>query len=408
MRSTAPGGVALRYNLVPLHNVQRVDFRGTPSLGLSERPRPERGDQPLRRVPAGRPRAGDRAVHRAALSRSRISRCQRLVPRRPSGTIRIARCWSSTSTPGRAGGHRERRGGRRCRPTAAPRFSSQIHAVPAQRYEPAEIAEALHDLRAEAAEEIALPGRRVVPCHGLRQTATSVDLTITLQVGPVVTIAFEGDPLPKEKRAELVPVAREASVDEDLIEDSIQRIRTFLNQQGTGRPTPPLAREEGDGTLRIVFTVRRGPQYRVGGRGVEVRGNQAVAARAVPARAGQAPGQRSLRGVEPVRGRQRDRRTVSAAWLRPGEGVRRGQRGGSRRPAPWRGVQPVITIVEGPLTRIGDVTFEGNTQVPADQLRALVTSVRDAPYYEPQGRRRPRGRAARVPQSRICTRQTSS
>jgi outer membrane protein insertion porin family len=47
-------------------------------------------------------------------------------------------------------------------------------------------------------------------------------------------------------------------------------------------------------------------------------------------------------------------------------------------------VQPVITIVEGPLTRIGDVTFEGNTQVPADQLRALVTSVRDAPYYEPK------------------------
>src|SRR5262245_13834087 len=32
----AAGGVALRYNLVPLHNVQRVDFHGTPSLGLSE------------------------------------------------------------------------------------------------------------------------------------------------------------------------------------------------------------------------------------------------------------------------------------------------------------------------------------------------------------------------------------
>ena len=32
----APGGVALRYNLVPLHPVQRVDFRGVPSLGLSE------------------------------------------------------------------------------------------------------------------------------------------------------------------------------------------------------------------------------------------------------------------------------------------------------------------------------------------------------------------------------------
>ena len=27
----APGGVSLRYDLVPLHSVQRVDFRGTPA-----------------------------------------------------------------------------------------------------------------------------------------------------------------------------------------------------------------------------------------------------------------------------------------------------------------------------------------------------------------------------------------
>jgi outer membrane protein assembly factor BamA len=32
----APGGVLLRYNLVPRHTVERVDFRGEPALGLSE------------------------------------------------------------------------------------------------------------------------------------------------------------------------------------------------------------------------------------------------------------------------------------------------------------------------------------------------------------------------------------
>jgi outer membrane protein assembly factor BamA len=32
----APGGVLLRYNVVPLHNVERIDFRGHPALGLSE------------------------------------------------------------------------------------------------------------------------------------------------------------------------------------------------------------------------------------------------------------------------------------------------------------------------------------------------------------------------------------
>ena len=34
--TASAGGLALRYNLVPLHTVQRMDFRGTPSLGLSE------------------------------------------------------------------------------------------------------------------------------------------------------------------------------------------------------------------------------------------------------------------------------------------------------------------------------------------------------------------------------------
>ena len=47
-------------------------------------------------------------------------------------------------------------------------------------------------------------------------------------------------------------------------------------------------------------------------------------------------------------------------------------------------VQPVITIVEGPLTLIGDVTFEGNTNVPDDQLRGMVSSTTGAPYYEPR------------------------
>ena len=59
-----------------------------------------------------------------------------------------------------------------------------------------------------------------------------MDLTIFVQIGRAVTIAYRGDPLPREKLAELVPLAREGSVDEDLVEDSVQRIKRYLNQQG--------------------------------------------------------------------------------------------------------------------------------------------------------------------------------
>ena len=51
-----------------------------------------------------------------------------------------------------------------------------------------------------------------------------VDVAITIVPGPLVTLRFEGDPIPEARRAELVPVAREASVDEDLLEDSLRRI----------------------------------------------------------------------------------------------------------------------------------------------------------------------------------------
>jgi len=44
----------------------------------------------------------------------------------------------------------------------------------------------------------------------------------------------------------------------------------------------------------------------------------------------------------------------------------------------------VITIVEGPLTLVGEISFAGNTRIPPDQLRASVASTRDAPYFEPR------------------------
>ena len=45
-------------------------------------------------------------------------------------------------------------------------------------------------------------------------------------------VVFAGDPLPSNRRADLVPVEREGSVDEDLLEDSTNRIEEFLRAQG--------------------------------------------------------------------------------------------------------------------------------------------------------------------------------
>ena len=150
-----------------------------------------------------------------------------------------------------------------------------------------------------------------------------------------MTIAYRGDSIPREKLADLVPLAREASVDEDLVEDSVQRIKRYLNQQGYWKADTTVEREEGDGTLTIVFTVHKGAHYVVES-GCRDRGQSLGADRAAAARARQAAAQRRLRGVEPERRGERDRRRLPEARVRPGQGECERQRAQSAgaRPGP--------------------------------------------------------------------------
>ena len=69
--------------------------------------------------------------------------------------------------------------------------------------------------------------------HQLRPaTDGTAELLINVDGGARITVVFEGDPLPEKQRRELVPIEREGSVDEDLLEDSANRIEGYLRAQG--------------------------------------------------------------------------------------------------------------------------------------------------------------------------------
>jgi outer membrane protein insertion porin family len=377
-----PGGVTLRYNLIPLHNVQRVEFRGTPSLVLSAdalrdavtsrfgtSPPPGRAQEIARFIEQHYRDRGylaaavvPNATERHDPDRTLLEFDVKPGPRAVVGTVEVE---------GVSAKERDR-------------FLHQIRAVPSRPYQPLQITDELakyvQRLRRKS-HYLAAGSYRARPSSD----STRVDLTVSLQIGPVVTIAFEGDPLPKEKRSDLVPIAKEASVDEDLIEDAIQRIRTYLNQQGHWKADATASREEGDGTLRIVFTVHRGPQYRISERGVEIRGTRVVAldqfrpalarlqANDIFTEANLTAAVNAIAGLYQRLGYAQAK--VAAAVNDAGSG---------NEPVALARVQPVITIVEGPLTLVGDITFEGDAQVSSDQLRSVVTSTRGAPYYEPR------------------------
>lgn len=98
-----------------------------------------------------------------------------------------------------------------------------------------------------------------VPAEG----ATSINLTIDVTRGPLVSLTFEGDALPESVRRELVPVREEASVDEDLLEDSRGRIVTWLQERGYWRARVSYSRRQTENGLEVVFTIARGRMYRV-------------------------------------------------------------------------------------------------------------------------------------------------
>ena len=102
---------------------------------------------------------------------------------------------------------------------------------------------------------------RTTPVPG--QGQTTIDLTVDVSRGPLVSLRFEGDALPESARRELVPVREEASVDEDLLEDSRARITTWLQERGYWRARVAYSRRQTDSGLDVVFTIARGRIYRV-------------------------------------------------------------------------------------------------------------------------------------------------
>src|SRR5262249_3267846 len=104
---------------------------------------------------------------------------------------------------------------------------------------------------------------RVVPTVALTDDDRLAMVTLTVNSGPRVRLVFAGDSLPADRREELVPIAREGSADEDLLEDSTHRIEEYFRALGYRRATAPHTREERDGELLVTFTVTRGALYRV-------------------------------------------------------------------------------------------------------------------------------------------------
>ena len=206
-----------------------------------------------------------------------------------------------------------------------------------------------------------------------------VHLLLDLQRGPRITVDFVGD-VPGGDPAELVPIEREGSVDEDLLEDSDQRITDFLNDLGYRDATVRHMREAAGDDLSIVFTIERGRLYEIGK--VVFTGNvdvsQTVLARLVGLEPGSALVMRDLDiGLATI---VEYYHQLGYATVRVESVVAEISTGGTDRGESVF-VTCEISIAEGVRTTVRSVVIEGNEFRSDDELRVSISSMIGGGYY---------------------------
>jgi len=369
------GGVLLTFTLVPTHTIDRIAFRGT--LGLSQ----------------GLLRSA--VVERFGPSPSigRIDAAARLLQQvyADHGYLR-AKVAGTTGAVQDGGGAIltfEVDAGIRATidkvdvegdPMAPqPEFLRRIQAVVGRPYMRPRLQESLD------AYVRRLKQRRYYEASGsIRATesdaAATVSLSIAIDAGPLVSVRFEGDPIPRERLVELAPIEREGSVEEDLLEDSEARIESYLRGLGYWRADVTVGRERTPNAATIVFTIKRGRQYRIAGP-AELSGTNALGRAElvplVPGKTGEIFIESQLgSGVEAIRQHYRERGFASVDVKSAVNEV--------DAPSATEGlVRAAIVVTEGPRSTIGEITITGNTSIASGELQPQLNLASGAAYYEP-------------------------
>ncbi|HEY3383277.1 MAG TPA: POTRA domain-containing protein [Vicinamibacterales bacterium] len=207
-----------------------------------------------------------------------------------------------------------------------------------------------------------------------------VDVTVRMARGPLVRIEFRGDPLPENRKNEIASLTREGTLDEDALENAQVAIENDFRANGYRDASAAYTRERrGDDQLLIVFSIRRGPQYKV--ESVRVTGNDHLSRDELSAAL------RAVAGQWFVQARvDADVTALTERYRRAGYG--KAVVKATSVPEPGRPTQLAVEIAvqEGPRTTIGEVAFQfqGGTAIAESELRVALRSQSGAPYYQPQ------------------------
>lgn len=210
----------------------------------------------------------------------------------------------------------------------------------------------------------------------ISEDGRSVDVVLSIESGSLVTLKFAGDPIPGNVN-DLVPVRREGSADDDLLEDSVRRIEAALRREGYWKAKAEYARADSPTGTLITISVLRGERYRFDR--LEVTGNAEIPTESIDAMVAM-PADSVFDETKITRGLA----AVRAAYLARGYAAANVTASASELPPLKPGGEPRvverITIDEGAPTEIADVVVTGATALTPAEIIAVMQLQRGHAY----------------------------
>lgn len=373
VRGVAAGaGVELIFDLVPRHPVDSVGFTGVDEMvsGDLERdlrqrfnglPRGAQADAVARAVERTLAERGYRSAKvRPTLETSHLPDRATLMLAVDAGPLTVVR---SAKVEGVS-------------PLAPSAVLKRANVVVGQPYRSREIDLGLdaliEDLRGRGYYEATVSHTRDV----LSPDGRSADVIITVESAVPVILKFAGDSLPG-KAADLVPIKREGSVDDDLLEDSVRRIEAALRRDGYWKGTASFAKSTTPAGKVITITVRRGVRYRF--ERLEVSGNTQMTTESIALLVTLEPDalfdeSRVARGVAAIRDAYRLQGYAAATVTATAEALP------PVKPDADPHVIERVVIDEGVQTKVADVTVTGASHLTPAEITAVMRLRRDGPF----------------------------
>ena len=253
------------------------------------------------------------------------------------------------------------------------------HTVTAER-----VTKALQRLRNKYSKQGRLEAQVAIVDRPYHPDSNTLDYVFQITRGPTVDIRVEGASISKGRLKKFVPVYQEHAVDDDLLNEGRRNIRDYLQTQGYFDSTVNFNRitDGGQDHLSIVYHVVQGPKHKLAH--VVVDGNKYFDIALIRERMEVQPaGWLLSHGRFSQELLNLDVENVRNLYLANGfeqvqvnAEVKDDYQGAEGQMAVF------LHIQEGPQTLVAGLKIEGNQNVPADQLRPLLTTVDGQPYSE--------------------------